>query len=84
MNCSADGSERIDSKSYVSIIATTKVEVICMKRIDYARVSSNEMILKLLADRELLRIPIETLQKIMIERRTWELFKKREVDRIAS
>ncbi|KAI9364444.1 hypothetical protein DFJ73DRAFT_756231 [Zopfochytrium polystomum] len=79
---SSDDPNRIDARSYVSVIATTKVEVVSMTRVDYARVASNEMILKMMADRDLLRVPVDLLQQAIIEKRNWDAFKQGVVDSV--
>ncbi|KAJ3414967.1 hypothetical protein HDV05_005798 [Chytridiales sp. JEL 0842] len=79
---SADAPNRTDAKSYVSVIATTKVEVVGMTRVDYARVATNDMILRVLEDRALLHIPMRQLQDSMLRKRSWELFKKKIVEEI--
>ncbi|KAJ3327484.1 hypothetical protein HDU76_011721 [Blyttiomyces sp. JEL0837] len=81
---SSDGPNRADARAYISVVASSRVEVIGMTRVDYARIATNEMILKTLADRALLRVPMNVLQESMIEKRSWNLFKKKVVDEITA
>jgi hypothetical protein len=53
-----------------------------MTRVDYARVATNDMILRVLEDRSLLHIPIRQMQESMLRKRSWELFKKNIVEEI--
>ena len=48
-----------------------------MTRMDYVRFANNEMILKIIEDRELLHVPIETLQNLMLRRYSWNLYRKK-------
>ncbi|KAJ3213779.1 hypothetical protein HDU67_002436 [Dinochytrium kinnereticum] len=80
---SSDNPNRLDARAYISVITNTKVEVISMTRVDYARVATNDMILKIISDRRLLHIPITDLQTSVLQKREWDLYKKRYVERVA-
>ena len=69
----------LNSKSAVSIVAKTKVEVICINRVDYAVLASNDMILSIINSKDLYRIPILQLQESYLESRKWNAFKKKVV-----
>ncbi|KAI9351491.1 hypothetical protein BDR26DRAFT_851155, partial [Obelidium mucronatum] len=57
---------RPDSRSYVSIIANTKVEILGMTRLDYTRLASTEMILESMSEGGKLRVPLDALQKSVL------------------
>ncbi|KAJ3108727.1 hypothetical protein HDU97_000125 [Phlyctochytrium planicorne] len=80
---SSDNPNRLDARSYVSVVTNTKVEVISMTRVDYARVATNDMILKILADRCLLHVPIQDLQTSVLQKREWDICKKRYVEKVS-
>ncbi|KAH6579458.1 hypothetical protein BASA61_010210 [Batrachochytrium salamandrivorans] len=63
--------------SYASVIAKTKVEVMTISRVDFCRLASVRMIIKLLLTQNIQRVPIEMLQTAYLEKRSWDCYKKR-------
>ncbi|KAJ1336796.1 hypothetical protein BSLG_006899 [Batrachochytrium salamandrivorans] len=54
--------------SYASVIAKTKVEVMTISRVDFCRLASVRMIIKLLLTQNIQRVPIEMLQTAYLEK----------------
>ncbi|KAJ3166170.1 Cyclic nucleotide-binding domain-containing protein 2 [Irineochytrium annulatum] len=79
---SSDGPNRLDARAYISVIATTKLEVIMMTRVDYARVATNDMIVQVLASRALLHVPVSDLQVAYLHKRLWDIFKRKCVEQV--
>ncbi|KAJ3108502.1 hypothetical protein HDU96_007515 [Phlyctochytrium bullatum] len=80
---SSDNPNRLDARSYISIVTNTKVHAISMTRVDYARLATNDMILKTIADRSLLNIPVKELQASVLQKMCWDLHKKRYVESLS-
>jgi hypothetical protein len=70
-------------KSNVSIVAKTKVEVAAITRLDYAKFAGNEMLLEVINSRQIFRVPMSQLQDSYLEKRNWEVHKKKVVASIA-
>jgi hypothetical protein len=67
----------LNNKAAVSIFAKTKVEVICINRIDYALLASTDMILLLINSKDIYRIPLLQLQESYLTTRKWNAHKKK-------
>jgi hypothetical protein len=69
----------LNSKAAVSIVAKTKVEAICMNRVDYANMATSEMILSIINSKDIYRIPLLQLQESYLTSRKWNAYKKKVV-----
>lgn len=69
----------LNSKAAVSIVAKTKVEALCINRVDYANLASNDMLLSIINSKGIYRIPISQLQESYLTTRKWNAHKKKVV-----
>ncbi|KAJ3236099.1 Cyclic nucleotide-binding domain-containing protein 2 [Chytriomyces hyalinus] len=60
-------SNRMDARSYVSIIATTNVEIFGMTYVEYAEIATTDMLFELFSNAPNLRIPISELQQSVLK-----------------
>ena len=74
----------MNSKAAVSIVAKTKVEVICVNRSDYTSIASTDMILTIINSKNIYRIPISQLQESYLEGRKWNQYKKKVMSDVVS
>ncbi|KAI9190716.1 uncharacterized protein BJ171DRAFT_67807 [Polychytrium aggregatum] len=70
--------------SYYSIVANTKCEIAVMSRVDYVRLASNEMVKSVLMDRESYIVPVQRLQDVFLEKRNWDMYKRKVVAGLVS
>lgn len=74
----------LNSKAGVSIVAKTKVEALCINRVDYIRLATNDMILSIINTKDIYRIPIAQLQESYLNTRKWNAYKKKVVADVVS
>ena len=69
----------MSTKAYVSVVANTKVEVVALSRIDYAEYATSDMILSIINSKTVFKVPITKLQETYLEKRQWDVHKKKVV-----
>jgi hypothetical protein len=73
-----------DTKAYISVVAKSKVEVVCVNQTDYCEYADADMLLSIINSKSVFRPAMKTLQDSYLEKRQWQTFKKKLVSEVTS
>ncbi|KAI8922623.1 hypothetical protein BC831DRAFT_474988, partial [Entophlyctis helioformis] len=76
----ADGKARAS----VSVIANSTVEIVGITRYQYAQYATNNMIMRLIDESNIFKVPMNELQAAYLERLKWDSFKKKVASEVIS
>ena len=69
-------------RSFVSVIANEKVEVLVIPRIEFCKLVNSGSLFRMLSDQSMLRVPILQIQEAYIQQLSWQSYKKKVIGQI--
>ncbi|KAI8925291.1 hypothetical protein BC831DRAFT_277077 [Entophlyctis helioformis] len=72
------------TKAAASVVATTKVEVLCMNRAELAKIASESMLQELIAQDHVFNVTLAQLQEAYLGKLNWDNYRKKVSDEVTS